>query len=192
MKQAEKIVALDIGGVCIELHMEKCFRAFGLTGGKEMPEEAVRACFLLETGRISEKEWFETIRRMTGNTMTVPEILSAWAEMIGSSVPGMESAVRELAGRGYRFVYFSNTSRLHMDVVARNNSFGHLVTGGIYSYEVHAVKPEPAMYRAFEEKYGIPFAYFDDRAENVEAGKKAGWNAHLFRNAADFLSVLRG
>ena len=59
-------------------------------------------------------------------------------------------------------------------------SFAHLISGAITSFEVGKQKPHAAMYRAFEEKYGIPALYIDDRENNIQAGLNYGWNCHQF------------
>jgi len=70
------------------------------------------------------------------------------------------------------------------------NGFGHLVTGGVYSFSAGAMKPDPVIYEAFEREYGVPYAYFDDRAENVEGAKARGWNAFVYHSPEEFRQIL--
>ncbi len=183
----EKIIALDIGGVCISLNTKNGYEGFQLPENASLPEEFLRACYLLETGRISNDEWLKVFRNVTGYRYTTARLLEIWYSMIGPDIPGMADAVRSLIANGFRFVYLSNTSEIHLLDVARKNGFGHLVTGGIYSFSSHSAKPDAKIYEDFEKEYGLPFAYFDDRAENVEAARQRGWNAHIYHSPEEFL-----
>lgn len=190
MKFSErKIVALDIGGVCVSLYPELCMEKFGVGPHSANWPDFQKLDFQLETGRISEEFFLQSLRRLLNDRLSVDEIREAWSSFIGPDIPGMAEAVRSLSGR-FRFLYFSNTSRLHLDDVVRTNGFGHLVTGGVYSFTAGAMKPDPAIYEAFEREYGVPYAYFDDRAENVEGAKARGWNAFLFHSPEEFLRIL--
>ena len=184
-----KIVALDIGGVCVRLYPEICMARFGVKQDMTQWPEFWKLDHQLETGSISEDFFLESIRRLLDNRLSLNEIRSAWNSFIGPDIPGMADAVRSLADR-YRFVYFSNTSRFHLDDVTCMNGFGHLVTGGIYSFSAGAMKPDPVIYEAFEREYGVPYAYFDDRAENIEGAKARGWNAYLFHSPEEFRNIL--
>ena len=53
------------------------------------------------------------------------------------------------------------------------------------SYEVHAVKPEPEIYKAVEAYTQLPpeqHLFIDDIAEYAEAAKKLGWDAIQYIN----------
>ena len=155
----ERIVALDIGGVCISLHPDRILRSLGLSPLLQPPARFLEAC------------------------------TEIWNSMIGPDIPGMADAVRSLLARGgYRFVFFSNTSAMHLMQVLRMCSFCHLVTGGVFSYEAGTMKPDPGMYEAFEKTYGVPCLYFDDRKENVEAALRRGWPARVFTSSESFLA----
>lgn len=187
---SEKIVALDIGGVCVSLHPEKIYKKLGASILIKPPAEFMRCCNLFERGKISRDEWFSSFATLSGGKFQDQELWDIWNSMIGPSIPGMTDAVNSLISKDYRFVFFSNTSIIHMEQVSRMCDFAHLVTGGIFSYETGYMKPEQEIYEAFEKVYGIPYAYFDDRAENIDAALKRGWNAHVFKDAKTFLSTL--
>ena len=93
---------------------------------------------------------------------------------------------------GYRLVFFSDTSSIHMLEVCRKLSFANLVTGGVFSFKVKARKPGAAMYEAFETRYGKPCFYVDDRPDNIQAGISRGWNSHQFVSAAAMRHALTG
>jgi putative hydrolase of the HAD superfamily len=181
------VIALDIGGVCIQLHHDRAAAAMGIRSMGELPEQFVRACGQLECGAIPEAEWLEVCRQAMPQHRgrSDDEIRAVFNAVIGTDIPGMAALAQRLADDGYRLVYFSNTSQLHALEVAARLSFAPLVTGAVYSYEAGCMKPDPRIYEVFEERYGVPAFYFDDRAENIEAGLKRGWNSRLFTAAAD-------
>ena len=95
----------------------------------------------------------------------------------------MAAFVRGLAAAGRRVALLSDTSPLHLYFALSKLSFAHLLTGGVYSFEAGDRKPGAAMFRLFEERYGKPCFYADDRPENVAAAAARGWPAHLFTTA---------
>ena len=186
--EQRKIVALDIGGVCIQLQHNKIFPALGF--GNAAPSEFQAVSNLLEKGKISSDLWLEHFQTATDHKFSNAELLEFWNSIIGYDIPEMGQAVREFSDR-FRFVYFSNTSRLHLDEVVRKSSFGQLVSGGVFSFEAGYMKPEKEIYQIFENTYGVPVAYFDDNADNIAAASGLGWNAHLYTCPEEFAKVLR-
>ena len=184
MPQKQITVALDIGGVCVVLHPERCCQALGIPQGTEIPKNVTDAFCDLECGRISTQEWLAVFREALHFQRTENEILDAWNRIIGETMPGMKERVESLAANGVKVVFLSDVSALHLDVCYRKCSFCHAVTDGVFSFEVGARKPNAAMYETFERRHGVPDFYFDDRACNIEAARKRGWNAILFNSAA--------
>lgn len=190
MKQM-KLIALDIGQVCVKLNWQAFEHLLGYTSSTIIPEKFMRTEHDFEKGRISPEEWISFLYQSFGHKFTEKQIYDAWLSIIGDTVDGMDSAIRSLAETGeYRFIYFSNTSILHAREVDRKNTFGHLVSGNVYSFEVGSMKPAPEIFEYFEKKYGHPYAYFDDLPQNVAAGKKRGWNAFVFTSAEQMLADL--
>ena len=187
----EKVIALDIGNVCIGIHPERCFGALGFRSLADIPREVLfLAGERFERGEISEAEFLDGFRRLTGSALSDAELRRAFCAIIGEPVPGMAELVSGLAGRGYRPVFFSDTSVTHMEELRRKFPAASAVPDGIYSYRVHAKKPELPMFEAFEARLGVPAFYFDDRAELIEGARKHGWNAHRFVSAEEVDKIL--
>jgi len=228
-----KTVALDIGGVCIQLHHDRCFDYFGHSTAEPIPDAIMQAFDQFERGLISEAEWLDIFKHnlkadfkppvapqlnnvtvgaaqslelgvcncdaltgcqfnlsaheqpitshQTGDDLVSDEVIRyGWNLIIGQDIPGIAKWIRAMIADGYRFVYFSDTSQLHLLEVCRNFSAAHLIYGGVFSFDVKAKKPEAAMYEAFEAQYGKPDLYLDDKPENIAGGEKFGWNSQLF------------
>jgi putative hydrolase of the HAD superfamily len=178
-----KIIALDIGGVCISLHFERALKSLGYSCFDQIPIEFLAATNMLEKGKIETSDWLNIFQEATNNSFPDKELRKAWGMIIGEAIEGMPELAKELVDAGYKLVFFSDTSEIHMQEVYRNLSFANLVTGAVFSYEVGAKKPDDAMYKAFEDKYGKPVFYADDRDINIEGGNRNGWDSHLFTSA---------
>ena len=181
-----KVIALDIGGVCINLHSDEIAKFFD-TG---IPEEFTAVSNMLEKGIITRIEWLNIFHYLTHNKFSDDELLTAWANIIGEAIKDMPDLAKELVDAGYKLVFFSDTSEGHIQEVYRNLSFANLVTGSIFSYEVGSRKPHKKMYEAFEDEYGKPVFYIDDQLVNVEAGQSNGWDSHLFTSPENMRKAL--
>lgn len=89
--------------------------------------------------------------------------------------------IQELKERGYKVYLLSNYGKTSFEAARDKGrlSFLPLVDGGVISYEVKIVKPEPGIYEVLLERYGLKAeecVFLDDRAENVEAARKLGFH----------------
>ena len=185
-----KVIALDIGGVCIRLHCEKALNTLGITNIQDIPVEFTNATNMLEKGIITTAEWVNFIRYLSTNRFSEHDLKTAYKMKIGQTIEGMHELAQELVKSGYKLTFFSDTSEIHIQEVYRNLSFANLVTGSVLSYKVGHKKPDDAMYEAFENEYGKPVFYVDDLPANVKAGEKKGWNSHLFTSAENMQKAL--
>ncbi len=185
-----KVIALDIGNVCVTLRHDLALGALGYKSLGDIPADFLKATEMMERGLMPENDWLETYRKCSGTDLEDDKLRSIWNLIIGSEMDGMADAVKKAVAKGCRVIFFSDTSDLHMTAVYRNLSFVHLVSGGIFSYKEGAKKPEARMYEAFEEKYGKPAYYTDDLPHNIEAAVKRGWNAGLFTGAKSFADAV--
>ena len=178
-----KIIALDIGNVCVSIHPERVIARMKLFPTSEILGVSAK----LECGLISEREWLDFFHEKTQRRFSDDEMIDAWNLIIGETLPGMSEAVRAALRNGYSFVFLSDVSRFHLTECRRKCEFFHLALDGVYSFDVGAQKPSEKMYREFERRHGKPCVYFDDRADNVEAARGLGWNAVRFRSVSDFI-----
>ena len=65
--------------------------------------------------------------------------------------------------------------------------------GAVWSYPLHMIKPDPAIYQHLIEKYSLDpsrTVFIDDREDNVEAAKKCGFAAFRFTDYPTALKKL--
>lgn len=95
-----------------------------------------------------------------------------------------------------RLGILSNTCFAHWDFIQRQRwpvtvEWSEL---DVLSYEVGVMKPAPSIYLHAAEQAGVdPAAIFftDDREENVEAARRAGWRAFPYKNPRKLRNDLR-
>ncbi|MDD3953295.1 MAG: hypothetical protein PHY82_05195 [Lentisphaeria bacterium] len=180
------VIALDIGGVCIQLRHQEFLARVGLSGFPLAFEEASAA---FECGRITAQEWLRQCQERVPalRKISTAAFWSSFCSIIGPDQPGMDELTRRWVKAGYQLIFFSNTSSVHAEEVWKKIAFAQRISGGVYSYEAGSMKPDPAIYQYFEQCYGRPVLYLDDNAANVEQGLKAGWPARLFTGADELL-----
>lgn len=185
-----KLIALDIGNVCVSIHLERLTKKLGLLSALIMSHKIFDREKMLERGEIFSQEWLDDMMAFTKEKYTAEELRSAWDSIIGDPIPGMEDAMRRAVAKGYRFVFFSNTSALHMETFLSGTRLAQLVSGAIFSFDAGFMKPDCGIYEAFEARYGIPGFYFDDNKDNIAAGRARGWNAIEFHSPDQLDQVL--
>ena len=185
-KMPEKYLALDIGNVCLEIHPERCFGALGYASLADVPPELLHfESEIYERGQADDETFFRKFRELIGAKFSEEELRDAFSAIVCTPLPGMPELVASLPARGILPVFFSDTSTLHLAEVFRKFPAVGAVAGGIYSCEVGAKKPEPAMFEAFERRFARPVLYVDDRPDLIEGARAYGWNAVRFTGAPD-------
>ena len=102
--------------------------------------------------------------------------------------------VEELKARGYRVFYLSNYFPYLMQARPDVLEFTKHMDGGVFSWQEKLIKPDPAIFRRFCEKFSLDpreCLFTDDRAENIDGAISVGMHAILFRSPAQFAAQLR-
>jgi 2-haloacid dehalogenase len=110
-----------------------------------------------------------------------------FGETIGDLLPGMADLVADLDAAGVPLYAITNFSHEFWPPFrAREAALFDRFRDILVSGEVKLIKPDPAIYALALERFGLAAGealFVDDRAENVEAGERAGLVGHLFRDA---------
>lgn len=102
--------------------------------------------------------------------------------------------VRSLKAAGYHAYYLSNYSQRAWEDCPDGMPFLPEMDGGIFSYRVQLIKPDPAIYRLLLSRYGLKAeecVFLDDRADNVEGARRVGMQGIVFRSPEQALDELR-
>lgn len=82
--------------------------------------------------------------------------------------------------KGYGIYLLSNYSEILFRTHTKDADFMRDIDGMVVSYQVHKIKPDPAIYLHLLQKYHLKpetCLFFDDRTANTEAARKLGITA---------------
>ena len=102
----------------------------------------------------------------------------------------MWECARKLKAAGHKLVLFSNINAIHSPWIYEAYPDFELFDGAVMSFEVGYIKPRPEIYAHAIKAYDMvpgKTIYVDDLAENVEAGRDAGftvWQYELNNHAS--------
>jgi len=102
--------------------------------------------------------------------------------------------IQELKGKGYRVYYLSNFSRIAEEQCADALSFIPYTDGGILSYTVQLVKPDPAIYQTLLKRYDLnadECVFIDDTPVNVEAALGQGMHGIVYESREQAIEELQ-
>lgn len=122
----------------------------------------------------------------------LPTIIDRIPEMF-PPMAGMEELVDRLHKTGYDCYLLSNFPERFTDMPARTPVLQKL-DGLVVSFQIHMLKPDPAIFLKAAEILGIDPAetiFIDDSLPNVEGAKKAGMEAYHFISPADLNAHFR-
>lgn len=147
-----------------------------------------------DRGTVSPAALTERIARRTGlapaDVQRVVDGVAAELQPISATV----ALLGQLHAAGRELYFLSNMPAPYADHLQAINPFVGWFRDGVFSARVGLIKPEPAIFelaaRRFAAKPG-ELLFFDDHAPNVDAARKAGWNAHLFTHADGCAAELR-
>jgi len=190
-------VVFDIGGVIAEWTPGPWFREhFGEELGPRLQAVAMGGSFWSEhvdRGLMSEEAFFQHQREQYPD---LAEALTA-AEKIWRGIlrPKEDTTelIRRLRAAGYPVYYLSNFPEQTFHYVSGIMPAFGMMDGGVASWEVHTIKPEPEIYRLLLERYGLrpeETVFADDTLVNVEAAEALGIRGWRFDGAAGFEEYL--
>lgn len=185
-------IVFDIGNVLASFRWKELFKELGFTG--EAFDRIAAATVLHPT------MWNEFDRSLMSDEEIItkcieraPEyekeirLLFSKTELLVEEYTYSHEWIRSLKERGYKVYLLSNYGKTSFEAARDKErlSFLPLVDGGVISYEVKMVKPEPGIYMALLEKYHLKAeesVFLDDRAENIEAAKALGFQGIVVEN----------
>lgn len=184
-------VIFDIGGVLVELGRFRFLEKKGFTG--ELAQRVMCATMRsedwvqLDLNLLSEEE---ILQRFIGNDPAIEkEIRHMFADVHGIVEPKETSLpwLERIRASGRRVLFLSNYSHKIMRECADSLYFLPEMDGGLFSCDVHMVKPDPAFYQLLIRKYALDPArcvFIDDLAANLEPAASLGIHTILFRSQA--------
>lgn len=205
MFTAKKLLIFDLGGVLIDLHVERSFLAL-MSMGVDASIFNEKACLIndymmkYDRGDISTADMFAcmashlpaAVHEEFGEGLDA-RLHEVWNMMLGNYAPYKFQRLRELRQRGYRIVMLSNINDGHWGKVESSfletmgEPLSNFFDAFYLSYRMRCRKPEPEIFRQLLAAEGVEpgdCLFFDDSAENCEVARSLGIDSVLMeRNA---------
>ena len=205
MLTGKKVLIFDLGGVVIDLFVDRTFAAMVALG---VPAEMLteQGCLMnarmmqFDRGDITTGEMFAYIKSFIPQSVADKlgaelddEVQRVWNLMLGDIPAAKLQHLAALRGAGYRVVMLSNTNSGHWPRIeqlfaqAAGKSPAECFDALYLSYFMRRRKPEPEIFLSLIESEGVKpgdCLFFDDSAENCAAARALGIDAvHVERNA---------
>ncbi len=191
---AVKNLFLDFGGVILNIDFRKAADAFITLGVKNFENlygqsHASPLFEMLETGKITEHEFYAQLRELAGIDLTDQDIQSAWNALL---IEYSEESLDWIKQNAHKFnlYLFSNTNIIHLTAFEKmyeklkgEKTFNQLFKKAYYSHELGYRKPDKIAFDAIIEKENLlpeETMLIDDTYKNIEGAAAAGWQTiHL-------------
>lgn len=199
-----KNIIFDLGGVIMTIDQEEAVRRFkeiGLQDAERWLDPYTQVGFFgdVECGKITAEEFRIKLSEVIGRELTFDECKYAWLGY-RKSVPAYKlEALVDLRNKGYRLILLSNTNPYMMswaqspEFDGKGNSLDSYFDASYKSYELKAMKPDTAFFKAVIEGEKIvpqESVFIDDGPRNIEAGRGVGFHCICPENGADWRSEL--
>jgi glucose-1-phosphatase len=195
---AADALLFDLGRVVLDIDFSRAIGCWAAHAGCEPSEILARyvrddSYRHHETGRISDADYFESLRASLGISITDAQFLEGWNAIFAGEMPGIAELL-ERAANHLPLYAFSNTNRPHVEHFSQAHAdvLGHFRE--IYlSSTIGLRKPDQAAYDHVVGAIGVPASrilFFDDLAENIEGARACGLLAVHVTSSADVADAL--
>lgn len=193
-----KTVIFDIGNVLADFAWDPFFRKFGFDESvfEKLAKATVKSpeWHEFDRGALSDEEIIEAF---IANDPDVETEIRLVFQNLKGIVTKREYAVewiKHLKKEGFRVLYLSNFAEITKKHCQDALEFIPYTDGGIMSYELQLVKPNPAFFQALIDKYALnpeECVFIDDTWVNVEAAAKIGFHTVHAKEHMQVLEALR-
>lgn len=199
-----KAIIFDLGGVVIDVDMEKPYNDFAEMVKDDDPElvkeDLLSTAFDLEVGLSDPKEFYREVRAITKKKMKNEEIDEIWNSMLGEVDPENIVLLDKLKAK-YKILALSNTNEIHeaefnkrFAAVANGRTPEQIFDKAFYSHDMGMRKPDEYMYKEVLESYDLEpedALFIDDNADNVKAAQAMGIKGYHLKKGEKIVDLLK-
>jgi glucose-1-phosphatase len=180
-------IIFDLGGVLLDIHVDRVLNAFSAAGVKDvqrmaglLDEQKIYRKF--ETGILSREEFCREVRRVSESDLTDSVIIHCWNLML-SGFPYRRVALLKQLAENYSLFLLSNTNIIHFRYFSSQfaSEFGFemedLFTKTYYSYLIGFHKPDRSIFEYVlkeSDLYPEETLFVDDTAVNCTVAESCG------------------
>lgn len=148
--------------------------------------------FVYEAGGITSAKFFAHLKKTLQYHGTAKELRAAFSDIFTPLTEHI--ALAALLAPHYPLAIISNTNDAHITHAEENYSFFSLFHARIYSHQVKAMKPDPAIYQAALKALGgidpLEALFIDDLEPNILGAVQLGWQTIHLRPDVDLREAL--
>lgn len=200
-----KAIIFDMGGVLVDLDIEDCKKVFKETLGYDDIDQIIDACHQkgiygdLEEGTLSAEE-FRSIVIADSRPGSTPEMVDeAMSHILVGIQPYKVQMLKKLA-QEYDLYMLSNNNAICLPYSRAMFAEAGIPLEDIFkkcffSFEMKALKPSAAFYKAVVEQIGLPaeeMFFIDDSQRNVDGSIAAGLPAVYYEPGTDLEALISG
>lgn len=200
MEKTLKNIVFDLGGVLVDLDLDRCiaaFEALGMPRVAELVNPYYPAEMLgrMERGEITFQEACDKMRQLDGRPdITDRQIAEAYTALLVDIPVAKLRTIEMLRKKGLKTYVLSNNNTASMEVVRRMFTADgrpmEFYFDRIYlSYELHELKPSPAIFRRMIADSGMlpdETLFIDDGKKNIDAAQELGFQVYMPAPHEDF------
>ncbi|MFH1296961.1 MAG: HAD family phosphatase [Bacteroidota bacterium] len=188
-------IIFDFGGVICNIDISRMEKAFVALGIKQFDKEysvTERDNFFgsFETGKISPKQFRDTLANYFDRQVTEQEIDAAWNALLQDIPASRISLLRNLVHH-YRLFLLSNTNEIHFNKYLKElqevygvSGFKDLFEKAYFSHQIGLRKPFREVFDFVISDAGLnrkETLFIDDSMQHVEGARKAGLQTYHLR-----------
>jgi len=181
-------IIFDLGGIFLNLnyaHTASAFLQLGVVNFDELfTQHHANPLFAkLETGEVSEEDFYQQIRAITSVSLTDAQIAEAWNAML-LDMPMERIVWLQQVARQYPIYLFSNTNAIHYQQLMQicRRDLGEIDFNGLfrfagYSHQLGYRKPDAASFRLLLQQLNIEphhTLFIDDTPGNIKGAQELG------------------
>jgi glucose-1-phosphatase len=185
---AIKNIIFDLGGVILDLDVDKTYHQFAQLSGQpvaQLKAEAARHSFFneYEQGSISDDNFREELKGFLRVTTSDQQIDKAWNAMLGAVPLTRVDLLKKIRGK-FGIFLLSNTNNIHLQCFTKivedtlgSSSWDGLFEKTYYSHLIKMRKPDAAIYSHVLNENNLKAAetlFLDDNLSNLQGAASIG------------------
>jgi FMN phosphatase YigB (HAD superfamily) len=184
-----KAIIFDLGKVLVHFDFKRGYAQLEQLcphAAAEIPKRLAGTGLVqkFESGLIEPRDFVEKLTKILDLDVDFDRFCGIWSCIFSETL--VPESLLETLALHHRLVLLSNTNAIHFEMIRKTYPFLRHFHDLVLSYEVKAMKPDEAIYRAAIEKARCrpeECFYTDDIAEYVEGARRMGIDAVQFHGA---------
>jgi len=197
-------IIFDLGGVIIDIDVDRAIKAFSDYSSVSAPELFARATesklfHQFEAGILGESEFRGKFRELLQTDLDDSTMDSCWLQLLLDMPIERLDALVEL-GKRYKLFILSNTNPIHMRRIHSMlgealgiSNFEPLFERVYYSYQMGLTKPDPRIFQVVLDQNNLdPKAtlFVDDNQDNIDSARKLSLQVFKVDHPNDWVGFL--